>query len=75
MNIAFWNIRGVGKKNLWEELSFIRKNNSLNILALSETKCNKEPFAASIYKAGFDELTFIPSTGLRGGLWILWKHN
>ena len=75
MNIGFWNIRGVGKTCLWEELTYIRKFSKLNILVLSETKTSIKPSVSSIKKAGFHDFFFIPSIGTRGGMWLLWNHN
>ncbi len=48
MNIGFWNIRGVGKTCLWEELSYVRKFNKINILVLLETKTSIKPSIASM---------------------------
>ena len=59
MNIGFWNIRGVGKEFLWEELSYIRKFNKINILVLSETKTNNKPSIGSIKKVGFHDLFWV----------------
>lgn len=73
MNIGLWNIRGVGKPNLQEELTYTQKFNSLNILALFETKCQKEPTIQQLKNAGFNSFTFVPSMGLRGGMWLLWN--
>lgn len=75
MNLGQWNIRGVGKPNICEELQLVRKINNLNTLVLSETKTHNQPSIETVKHAGFDDITYIPSTGRRGDMWILWKHN
>ena len=73
MMISLWNCRELGRKHLWAEVDVFCKMNHLQAMALTELKTNIEPKENIWKKAGFDNLTFVPSVGKTGGICLMWK--
>lgn len=67
--------KGIGQSNLWEELAYTRKNYSINLLALLETKTSKQPSVQNVKTAGFNNFFMVPATGTRGGILMLWNDK
>ena len=60
-NIAYWNIRGVRKPNLWQDLAYIQKRNNLDILVLAEIKTSEPPNENCYKRSGFNKAHHIAS--------------
>lgn len=69
MTLAFWNVRGCGRKDLSEEVKVFCNMFSICIMVLCESKSKKSPSLASIRACGV-----VPTIGMSGGMWIMWKE-
>ncbi len=73
MIFSSWNIRGIGKPNLWSDLGVICKIENIQLMAIIETKSEIPPIDTLWKSAGFDKMIYCPAKGLSGGMCILWK--
>ena len=70
LNILFWNCQGIRSKHKELELSI--KENEFDIIALNETFLNKK---LNLHISGYDTIRNDRSTGQRGGVAFLVKHD
>ena len=70
LNILSWNCQGIRPKR--KELELYLKENSIDIIALNETLLNKK---YSFKIPGYDTIRNDRSTGRRGGVAFLVKHD
>lgn len=75
MKVGFWNIRGCGRKNALAEIKDYCIVNKVFVMVVCETKCQSPPTICNISNCGFSQFDFIPTLGLSGGLWIMWKDS
>ena len=75
IKIGYWNVRGTKRPLLLQEINQLRCNNSLDILAFSETKTEVAPTESQIKGTGFNQAFSISSIGHKGGIWILYKNS
>ena len=73
MNIAFWNIRGVLKKTVVPDIRDFGIQNHISIFMLCEIKSKTPPSQSIAQSCGFRHVDFVPTMGLPGGVWLLWK--
>ena len=75
MRVSIWNSRGMGRKSFWPEVDAFCKIERINIIAIMETKTDKEPEENTWKKAGFDNFIWSPASGRVGGLCVMWKAH
>lgn len=74
MTFGYWNVKGCGRKNVLAEIKDFCVVNKINVMVLSETKTQSPPTSSAVARCGFSDFDFIPTIGLSGGLWIMWKY-
>ena len=73
MKITTWNCRGIGKKTFWMDVESFCKIERIQLIALFETRTNKEPSEKVWKKTRFDQFYYIPAMGFLGGICVMWK--
>ena len=71
--LAFWNIRGCRRKNALVEVKDFCDTSGVKICMICEVKSQIPPSLTCIRKCGFHYFDFIPTMGMSGGLWLMWK--
>ena len=63
MIFSLWNIRGMGRINLWPDIGVVCKIGNIQLMALVETKSANPPKEKLWKSAGFDNMIYCPSMG------------
>ena len=75
MNISFWNIRGCRRHLAMEEVKDFSLSHQVQVMMLCETKYQVPPKEGCVRHCGFQHFDYLPSMGLAGVIWLLWKDN
>lgn len=73
MNILAWNCRGIVRNSTVRELKATCRSCDLDIVFLSETKCDTRRIETLTRRIGFTQSFSIPTENTAGGLAVMWK--
>jgi exonuclease III len=73
MKILSWNCRGLARPAMVLTLRRLIRDQSPDLLFLSETKISPSQVSATLNKLGFFLMSQVPASGLSGGLVLSWR--
>ncbi|PKI46326.1 hypothetical protein CRG98_033302 [Punica granatum] len=75
MNMLVWNCRGVGNANFRHSLRDLVNNHHPDIVILTETRLSGDQATRVANTFPFDGFFCTETTGLFGGIWIMWRTD
>jgi hypothetical protein len=74
--ILIWNVRGLNRKSIRDAVRCMVDSTRPDFVCLQETKkaAISHRMVMSTLGADFDEFTFLPAAGTRGGILLAWKE-
>ena len=75
MKILAWNCRGLARPAAVQTLRRLIRDQSLDILFLSETKISLPQVSATLNSLGFFLMSHIAAIGISGGLVLTWRPS
>ncbi|XP_059443283.1 uncharacterized protein LOC132175345 [Corylus avellana] len=75
MKVLAWNSRGLARAPTIRALRALIRTHRPDLIFLSETKVASARFQPSLFHLGFSGWLEIPPVGLKGGLFVTWKHG
>jgi len=71
MRIISWNVQGVKKAQVLQEIQFLKRTHKPQILFLQETLVNERNILDILPKLGFDHFDYVEPVNHSGGLVVL----
>ena len=75
MRIISWNVQGVKKAQVLQEIQFLKRTHKPQILFLQETLVNERNILDILPKLGFDHFDYVEPVNHSGGLAVLWDNG
>jgi len=75
MRIISWNVRGLKKPQVLQEIAFLKRTHKPHIIFLLETLVNRQNILQILPKVGFDHYDFVDPIDHSGGLAVLWDNG
>jgi len=75
MRIISWNVQGVKKAQVQQEVQFLKRTHKPQILFLQETLVNERNILAILPKLGFEHFDYVAPINHSGGLAVLWDDG
>ena len=75
MHIISWNVQGVKKSQVFQEILFLKRTHKPNVLLILETMVNKKNIVDILPKMGFEHFDYVEPVNHSGGLAVLWNNE
>ncbi|KAF7813509.1 ribonuclease H [Senna tora] len=75
IEMLVWNCRGAGNNHCMNALKLYMRNNRPSLVALLETRCNKNRAQTIFSRLGFSKWHVQESNGFAGGIWVAWSPD
>jgi len=75
MRIISWNVRGVKKSQVLQEILYLKRKHKPNIVFLLETMVNNRNIMNFLPKPGFDHFDHVDPVNHSGELVVLWNND
>jgi len=75
MHIISWNVQGVKKAQVLQEIQFLKSTHKPQILFLQETLVNERNILDILPKLGFDHFDYVEPVNHSGGIAVLWDNG
>jgi len=75
MRIISWNVQGVKKSQVIQEILFLKRTHKPNMLFILETMVNKKNILDIVPKMGLEHFDYVETVNHSGGLAVLWNNG